>query len=78
MLDLTNNLWVVIAALLVFTMTISVGFLEIGEMGASLNVSLLKTVLITGIALVVVAAVGFNTAFAPTTARQVAFRIRMR
>jgi Amt family ammonium transporter len=67
-LDLTNNLWVVIAALLVFTMTISVGFLEIGEMGASLNGSLLKTVLITGIALVVMAAVGFNTAFAPTTA----------
>jgi Amt family ammonium transporter len=67
-LDLTNNLWVVIAALLVFTMTISVGFLEVGEMGAWLNASLLKTVLITGIALVVMAAIGFNTAFAPTTA----------
>jgi Amt family ammonium transporter len=62
----TNNLWVIIAALLVFTMTISVGFLEIGELGDGLHFSLLKTVLITGLALVVMGAVGFNTAFAPT------------
>jgi ammonium transporter, Amt family len=62
----TNNLWVLIAALLVFTMTISVGFLEVGELGEQLHFSLLKTILITGLALVVMAIVGFNTAFAPT------------
>jgi Amt family ammonium transporter len=64
--QLTNNLWVLIAALLVFTMTISVGFLEVGELGEGLHFSLLKTILITGLALVVMAIVGFNTAFAPT------------
>ena len=63
---LANNLWVIIAGLLVFTMTIAVGFLEIGELGEGLNISLLKTILTTGIALVVMAIVGFNTAFAPT------------
>lgn len=42
MVQLTNNLWVVIAALLVFTMTISVGFLEVGEMGEALSFSLLR------------------------------------
>jgi Amt family ammonium transporter len=62
----TNNLWVLIAGLLVFTMTIAVGFLEVGELGEGLNFSLLKTILITGLALVVMAIVGFNTAFAPT------------
>jgi len=61
-----NNLWVLIAALLVFTMTISVGFLEVGELGEELDFSLLKTILMTGLALVVMAVVGFNTAFAPT------------
>jgi Amt family ammonium transporter len=61
-----NNLWVLIAALLVFTMTISVGFLEVGELGEELHFSLLKTILMTGSALVVMAVVGFNTAFAPT------------
>jgi ammonium transporter, Amt family len=61
-----NNLWVLIAALLVFTMTISVGFLEVGELGEELDFSLLKTILMTGLALVVVAFIGFNTAFAPT------------
>ena len=66
MVQVTNNLWVLIAALLVFTMTISVGFLEIGELGEGLHFSLLKTILITGLALVVMAIVGFNTAFAPT------------
>jgi Amt family ammonium transporter len=63
---LANNLWVIIAGLLVFTMTIAVGFLEVGELGDRLNISLLKTILMTGIALVVMAIVGFNTAFAPT------------
>jgi Amt family ammonium transporter len=66
MVETVNNLWVLIAALLVFTMTISVGFLEIGELGERLDFSLLKTILITGTALVVMAFVGFNTAFAPT------------
>jgi Amt family ammonium transporter len=63
---LVNNLWVIIAALLVFTMTIAVGLLEIGELGETFDYSLLKTMLMTGAALVVMAAVGFNTAFAPT------------
>jgi Amt family ammonium transporter len=61
-----NNLWVIFAALLVFTMTIAVGLLEVGELGEVLSFSLLKTVLMTGIALVVMAAIGFNVAFAPT------------
>src|SRR6266567_487588 len=64
--DTINNLWVLIAALLVFTMTISVGFLEVGELGEELDFSLLKAILMTGLALVVMAFVGFNTAFAPT------------
>jgi ammonium transporter, Amt family len=62
---LANNLWVVIAGLLVFTMTIAVGLLEVGELGESLYISLLKTIFMTGIALVVMGIVGFNTAFAP-------------
>ena len=66
MVDTVNNLWVLIAALLVFTMTISVGFLEIGELGEKLDFSLLKTIVMTCLALVVMAVVGFNTAFAPT------------
>jgi Amt family ammonium transporter len=61
-----NNLWVLLAALLVFTMTIAVGLLEVGELGESLSFSLLKTVAMTTLALVVMAAVGFNVAFAPT------------
>jgi len=61
-----NNLWVLIARCFVFTMTISVGFLEVGELGEELDFSLLKTILMTGLALVVMAVVGFNTAFAPT------------
>ncbi len=64
--DLLNNLWVIIAALLVFTMTISVGLLEIGELGIGFDISLLKTMVITGSALFFMAFVGFNTAFAPT------------
>ncbi len=63
---LANNLWVIICGLLVFTMTISVGFLEVGELGTDLEISLLKTMLITGSALFFMALVGFNTAFAPT------------
>ncbi|HZY48047.1 MAG TPA: ammonium transporter, partial [Candidatus Bathyarchaeia archaeon] len=63
---LANNLWVIICGLLVFTMTISVGFLEVGELGTDLEVSLLKTLLITGSALFFMAFIGFNTAFAPT------------
>ncbi len=63
---LANNLWVIICGLLVFTMTISVGFLEVGELGADVEVSLLKTMLISGSALFFMALVGFNTAFAPT------------
>jgi len=47
-------------------MTVSVGFLEIGELGSDLDISLLKTILITGSALFFMALVGFNTAFAPT------------
>ena len=63
---LANNLWVIIAGLLVFVMTIAVGFLEVGELGERLHLSLLKTVVMTGTALVVMGIVGFNTAFAPT------------
>src|SRR6202049_1842895 len=63
---LANNLWVIFAGLLVFVMTIAVGFLEVGELGQRLNLSLLKTVVMTGTALVVMGVVGFNTAFAPT------------
>ena len=65
-ITLVNNLWVIVCGLLVFTMTISVGFLEIGELGSDFEVSLVKTMLITGSALVFMALVGFNTAFAPT------------
>jgi hypothetical protein len=65
---LANNLWVVIAGLLVFTMTIAVGLLEVGELGETLHVSLLKTIFMTGIALVVMGVVGFNTRSPPTGA----------
>ena len=64
---LANNLWVLIAGLLVFVMTIAVGFLEVGELGERLHLSLVKTVVMTGTALFVMGVVGFNTAFAPTT-----------
>jgi Amt family ammonium transporter len=63
---MVNNLWVLICGLLVFTMTISVGLLEVGELGEAVNFSLLKTLLMTGAAVVVMGAVGFNLAFAPT------------
>jgi ammonium transporter, Amt family len=65
----TNNLFVLLAGLLVFTMTPSVGLLEVGELGEAFShTSLLKVMLITGIGFVVMAVVGFNTAFAPTIA----------
>ena len=64
--DPVNNLWVIVAGLLVFTMTIAVGLLEVGELGEALYASLMKTVLMTCLALFVMAIVGFNTAFAPT------------
>ena len=63
---LGNNLWVLICGLLVFTMTIAVGLLEVGELGQNMVVSLLKTILMTGMAVFVMAVIGFNTAFAPT------------
>ncbi len=63
---LINNLWVVLAAIFVFIMTIAVGFLEIGELGTKYKNSLLKTIAISGTAVFVMAIIGFNTAFAPT------------
>lgn len=63
---LINNLWVIIAALLVFIMTIAVGFLEVGEEGIGMSRSLFKTILITGSAIFFMALIGFNIAFAPT------------
>jgi Amt family ammonium transporter len=63
---IANNLWVLLSALLVFIMTIAVGFLEIGELGEDHSKSLLKTIMITGSALFFMAFLGFNTAFAPT------------
>jgi Amt family ammonium transporter len=63
---LANNLWVVMAALLVFIMTIAVGLLEVGELGERNDVALIKTIMITCVAIFVMAIIGFNTAFAPT------------
>ena len=63
---LANNLWILICGLLVFAMTMSVGLLEVGELGEEFSRSLLKTMLITGSALVFMGFVGFNTAAAPT------------
>lgn len=63
---LVNNLWVLLAGLLVFTMTIAVGLLEVGELSEAFDFSLLKTLFMTVAAIVVMAVVGFNTAFAPT------------
>ena len=47
-------------------MTIAVGFLEVGELGEQLSRSLLKTTMMMGTAIFVMAVIGFNTAFAPT------------
>lgn len=64
--SLINNLWVLISGLLVFSMTISVGFLEIGELDLKMEQSLHKTVIITGFSLFFMGLLGFNIAFAPT------------
>src|SRR2546428_4106160 len=66
---LANNLWVIICGLLVFIMTVSVGFLEVGELGADMDISLLKTMLITGSGIFFMAFVCFKTAFGPTINR---------
>lgn len=63
---LANNLWVLLCGLFVFMMTIAVGLLEVGELGDRVVGSLVKTILITGLAVLVMAVIGFNTAFAPT------------
>lgn len=47
-------------------MTISVGFLEVGELGKRFENSLLKTVIITASSLVFMGFLGFNIAFAPS------------
>ncbi len=66
--NLLNSLWVLLAALLVFTMTIGVGFLEVGELGGGQWRSLLKTMFMTCAALILMAFLGFDLAFAPTVA----------
>ncbi len=63
---LINNLWVIVCALLVFTMTIAVGFLEVGELGEDRWRSLMKTCIMTCAALALMAVWGFDLAFAPT------------
>lgn len=65
-INLVNNLWVVVCALLIFSMPVSVGLLEIGELGKRYSKSLLKSLLVTGTALIIMAFIGFNIAFAPT------------
>lgn len=64
--NLINNLWVLLSGILVFMMTISVGFLEVGELGEDYSKSLLKTMLTSGSAFFFMAFLGFNLAFAPT------------
>lgn len=61
-----NNLWVLLSGALVFTMTISVGLLEVGELGEDLTKFLIKSALIVGLAFFLMAFVGFDIAFAPT------------
>ena len=63
---LINNMWVIIAALLIFAMAVAIGFRGVGELGNSFESSFLKTVAITATALLVMAVVAFNTAFVPT------------
>ena len=65
-IDLVNNLWVLICGLLVFSMTISVGFLEVGELGRKFDNSLLKTAIITASSLLFMGFLGFNIAFSPS------------
>ena len=64
-INLFNSLWVLLCGALVFLMTISVGLLEVGELGEGYRKSLRKTVIIICTGFFVMAAVGFNTAFAP-------------
>jgi len=63
--NLFNNLWVLICGALVFIMTISVGLLEIGELGKDYRQGLLKTIIIVCTAFFMMAFIGFNIAFAP-------------
>ncbi|MDD1673211.1 MAG: hypothetical protein LUP99_02245 [Methanomicrobiales archaeon] len=63
--NLFNNLWVLLSGALVFLMTMSVGLLEIGELGETYKKSLLKTIVIICLGFFMMAFVGFNTAFAP-------------
>src|SRR5207245_4091166 len=63
---LANSLWFIIGGLRVCIMRVSVGFIEVGELGTDMEISLLKTMLITGSAIFLMAFIGFNTAFAPT------------
>jgi Amt family ammonium transporter len=63
--NLFNNLWVLLCGALVFLMTISVGLLEIGELGKDYRQGLLKTMIIICLGFFMMAFVGFNTAFAP-------------
>ena len=63
---LINNLWILLAALLVFLMTVAVGMLEVGELGKQYSQSFLKTLYISGFGLFFMAFLGFNIAFAPT------------
>src|SRR6202049_1080290 len=62
---LAHNLWVLLCGLFVFMMTIAVGLLEVGELGERVVGSLVKTILITGLAGLVMAGIGFKTAVAP-------------
>jgi Amt family ammonium transporter len=64
--EVFNNLWLLISGVLVFIMTISVGLLEIGELGDEHKNSLLKTMLIVCSAFFFMSFMGFNVAFAPT------------
>jgi ammonia channel protein AmtB len=50
---LANNLWILLCGLFVFMMTIAVGLLELGELGERMAGSLVKTILITGLAVLV-------------------------
>lgn len=63
--NLFNNLWVLLCGALVFIMTISVGLLEIGELGKGYERGLLKTIIIICLGFFVMAFIGFNLAFAP-------------
>lgn len=64
MIDLLNNLWLLLAAFLVFIMTISVGLLEAGELGERFSDRLiLKSMMIAGVSGIFFLLAGFNIAF---------------